>query len=91
MGITQVVTSPTFTIISEYPGKLTLYHIDLYRIGHEEELIFIGLEELFSSGGVCVIEWSVKIKDMLPENTIYINLYPENDNSRRLEIEGIDL
>ena len=65
--------------------------MDLYRIVHEEELIFLGLEEMFSAGGVCVIEWSAKIKEMLPENTIHINLCPESNNSRRLDIEGIDL
>ncbi|MFA5636391.1 MAG: tRNA (adenosine(37)-N6)-threonylcarbamoyltransferase complex ATPase subunit type 1 TsaE, partial [Anaerovoracaceae bacterium] len=64
LGITALITSPTFTIIHEYrDGRLPLYHFDVYRIEDEEELHELGYEEYFYGDGVCVIEWADRIKD----------------------------
>ena len=61
LGITEPVTSPTFTIVSEYYGRLPLYHIDVYRLGSPEEFLDLGVEEMLYGQGVCVIEWSEKL------------------------------
>ncbi len=55
------VTSPTFTIINEYPGRIPVYHVDLYRISDEDELIELGLDELMGGDGVVIIEWAEKL------------------------------
>ena len=83
------VTSPTFTIINEFKGKTGLYHIDLYRINDIEEAEDLAIEEYFDKGGVTVIEWAEKIKPILPENAIEINMKILSDNERNIEIKGI--
>lgn len=83
LGITDDVTSPTFTILKEYSGKLKLYHFDLYRIEDEEELKGIGFYDYLGSEGVCVIEWAEKAP--LPER-ISVNIEVTGDNERAIEI-----
>lgn len=72
--IDDVVTSPTFTLISEYEGSLPLYHMDVYRLDSVEDFIDLGIEELLYGGGVSVIEWSEKVMSELPVDTIIIRL-----------------
>lgn len=75
MGITDTITSPTFTIVQEYTtGRLPLYHFDVYRINDPEELFELGYEEYFFGQGVCVIEWADLIEELLPEETKIIRL-----------------
>ena len=75
LGVEDDVVSPTFTIIQEYnDGKLPLYHFDVYRIGHPDEMYDIGFEEYFFGEGVCLIEWSNLIEELLPEDSIHINI-----------------
>lgn len=75
MGITDTITSPTFTIVQEYTtGRLPLYHFDVYRINDPEELFELGYEEYFFGQGVCVIEWADLIEELLPEETKIIHL-----------------
>ena len=84
LGIKENVTSPTFTIVSEYhSGRLSLYHFDVYRLESSEELYEIGAEEYFYAGGVCVIEWADRIADVLPDDAkvIFID-YGEKDGER---------
>lgn len=64
LGIDEQITSPTFTIVSEYLGVLPLYHIDLYRIGSSEEIELLGLEELVYGKGISVVEWADKAPDL---------------------------
>lgn len=85
------VTSPTFTIINEFKGILGLYHIDLYRINDIEEAEDLAIEEYFDRGGVTVIEWAEKIKPILPESAIEINMKILSDNDRNIEIKGIKI
>ncbi len=91
LGVTELVNSPTFTIVQEYTtGRLPLYHFDVYRIEEPEELEEIGCEEYFYGEGVCLIEWAERIRELLPENTRYIRLekIPEKGESiRRLMVE----
>ena len=58
LGFTGRVTSPTFTIVNEYEGRIPLFHFDMYRLGSSEELFDIGWEDYLSRGGVCAVEWS---------------------------------
>lgn len=75
LGIEEMITSPTFTIVSEYfSGRLPLFHFDVYRLSGEDEAFEAGLEEYFDRGGICVIEWADIIEGLLPENTKYIFL-----------------
>ena len=75
LGITEPVSSPTFTIVQQYDeGRLPFYHFDVYRIGDVSEMDEIGYEEMFFGGGVCLIEWGRMIEEILPENTIHITI-----------------
>ena len=74
MGIEEHITSPTFTIVHEYAGRLPLYHFDVYRISHESEMEQIGYEEYFYGEGVCLIEWANLIPGIIPEFTKQITI-----------------
>jgi len=74
LNIDEAIVSPTFTIIQEYQGILPLYHMDLYRISGCDEFEMLGGEEMLYGNGVTLIEWSEKIEDMLPDDTIYIDI-----------------
>lgn len=88
LGITEDITSPTFTIVSEYDGRLHLYHIDVYRLDSAEDFVNIGSDEMLYGNGVSIIEWSEKIKEELPQSTITIALRVEKDNSRTINISN---
>ena len=89
LGCTGRVTSPTFTIVNEYEGRLDLFHFDLYRLGGEEELFDIGWEDYLSRGGVVAVEWSERVMEALPPETRFIRFFRgESDGSRIIEIEG---
>ena len=68
LGIDVPITSPTFTIVNEYSGRLPLYHFDVYRIGDIEEMDEVGFEEYVMGDGVSLIEWANLIEEILPEN-----------------------
>ena len=91
LGITEAIVSPTFTIVQEYSGREKLYHLDLYRLSGEDEFESMGGEEFLSPDGVTLIEWSEKIEDMLPEDTVYIDIKINDDLSRTIDIKGIEL
>ena len=74
LEVEDYVTSPTFTIIQEYEGRIPLYHFDVYRIEDLREMEDIGYEEYFYGDGVCVIEWAQIIKDLLPKNYLQIEI-----------------
>lgn len=86
LEITEAITSPTFTIISEYYGRMPLYHMDVYRLGSPEEFLDLGVEELLYGSGVCVIEWSEKVMSELPAHTIVIDINTNEDSSRTVTI-----
>lgn len=87
-GVKEYVTSPTFTIIKEYEGKLPFYHMDVYRIESEDDMYDLGYEEYIYSQGVTIIEWSNNIVNMLPENRINIYIQRGHGDTRILEITG---
>ena len=70
LGITEAVSSPTFTIVQVYEeGRLPFYHFDVYRIGDIEEMEEIGYDDYFFGNGVCMIEWAELIEELIPENS----------------------
>lgn len=90
MGITQDVSSPTFSLVHEYRGDKTLYHFDMYRITTFEDLCSTGFFDYLDWGGVLAVEWSENIENALPEEKlIKIEiLRGENDDSRILRMSG---
>ena len=93
LGITEMITSPTFTIVQEYPeGRLPMYHFDVYRINDIEEMYELGYEEYFFGQGVCVIEWADLIMDIIPEDSIIIRIeYGEAEDQRVYHVENLKL
>lgn len=92
LGITENITSPTFTIVNEYNGKrLNLYHFDTYRIADEDEMIEIGFDEYLHGQGVCVIEWANIVKNVIPKNAVWITIEKDLEKGteyRRIMIGG---
>jgi len=81
------VSSPTFVLLNVYKGgRLTLYHLDAYRVGGPEDFESIGFTELLEQGGVVVVEWASKVAGILPSNTIHITIEPVNKTTRTLTI-----
>ncbi|OGP63413.1 MAG: tRNA (adenosine(37)-N6)-threonylcarbamoyltransferase complex ATPase subunit type 1 TsaE [Deltaproteobacteria bacterium RBG_13_53_10] len=86
---TTSVSSPSFTLINEYPGKIPFYHMDLYRLQTETEAEELGLEEIFQGRGVTAIEWADKIPSLLPAETLCIRLRYTDAHTRSIEITGM--
>ncbi|MCR4677023.1 MAG: tRNA (adenosine(37)-N6)-threonylcarbamoyltransferase complex ATPase subunit type 1 TsaE [Sphaerochaetaceae bacterium] len=86
LGINESIVSPTFTLIQEYDGTLKMYHMDLYRLSCEEDFMALGGEDFLYSDGICLIEWSEIIDEMLPKGTIFVNIKINDDQSRVVEV-----
>ncbi|MBT4483908.1 MAG: tRNA (adenosine(37)-N6)-threonylcarbamoyltransferase complex ATPase subunit type 1 TsaE [Candidatus Latescibacteria bacterium] len=100
-GIKENITSPTFTLIHEYHGKVSesnikktefgknihLYHMDLYRMNNVKEIVDIGVEDYFYSGGICLVEWAEKLEELLPKDSIHVTIKHLGENQREIEIE----
>jgi tRNA threonylcarbamoyladenosine biosynthesis protein TsaE len=82
------VVSPTFTLINEYPGKIPLIHLDVYRLSGPRDLEDMGYEEYFEGGGIIVIEWAEKIRDILPAKTLFVSMRYIDENTREMILEG---
>ena len=84
LGVTERITSPTFTIVGEHhSGRLPLYHFDVYRLESGEDMFDIGADEYFDAGGVCIIEWADQVAEVLPDETICIFIeYGEKEGER---------
>lgn len=80
----DVVSSPTFTIINEYQGKTPIYHFDCYRLDHYTEALEIGAEEYLYGDGVCIIEWPDKISELLPNETTRITINVTSKEEREI-------
>ncbi len=91
LGIDEPITSPTFTLISEYYGTLPLYHMDVYRLDGPDDFVDLGTDDLLYGDGISIIEWSEKIMSELPKDVIIIKLeVPSLDKpeERRITIEN---
>ena len=90
MGVACRVSSPTFTIVNEYPGERELIHFDLYRLSGAEELFDIGWEDYLDRGAVCAVEWSEKVRDAFYGDEITVTIEKLGDTERKITIEGAD-
>ena len=90
LGCRGRVTSPTFTIVNEYDGKTPLFHFDMYRLGSSDELFDIGWDDYLARGGVCAVEWSERVSDALPGDTIFVDIArgEEGENTRVITVTG---
>ena len=87
LGITEPVTSPSFTILNVYEsGRVPLYHFDWYRLESPEELYELGLQEYLGGDGIAVVEWPEKCEDALPESFLEIRILITGTNTRTLEM-----
>lgn len=87
LGVTEISGSPSFSIVNEYEGKNgSVYHFDFYRINDVEEAYDIGVEDYFYSDNYVFIEWPEKIKELLPEDAVAINIQKNKNGSRTLKI-----
>lgn len=94
LGITDAISSPTFTIIQVYEsGRLPFYHFDVYRIGDIEEMEEIGYDDYFFGEGICLIEWANLIEEILPEKLLRVTIEKDLEQGfdyRRITIEGLE-
>lgn len=89
LEVDDYITSPTFTIVNEYEGRIPLYHFDVYRIGSSDEMYDIGFDEYIDGDGVCIIEWANLIEDILPNEYLYIEMnYKETGREMILTPKG---
>ena len=86
LDIRETVTSPTFTLISEYEGRMPLYHMDLYRLGTPEEFAWLGVEEMLNGRGISMVEWSERADEELPDRTIHVIIDFRDDGGRDIRI-----
>lgn len=90
LGVEDDVTnSPSFSIVNEYRSDTTaelIYHFDLYRIENLEEAFDIGIEDYFDSGALCLLEWPERVEDILPDDTVKVEITVNDDDSRQLVI-----
>ncbi len=90
LGCSELVTSPTYTIVNEYlGGRLPLFHFDMYRLASSDDLWDIGWEDYLERGGVCAVEWSENVADAM-EDAITVTIDKLGEESRRITMEGGD-
>ena len=90
LGCSDMVTSPTYTIVNEYlGGRLPLFHFDMYRLHSSDDLFDIGWEDYLDRQGVCAVEWSENVDDAM-EDALYITIEKLGEDSRRITLEGGD-
>lgn len=80
------ITSPTFGLLHEYPGRMPLYHMDLYRLQDEEEIEMLGFEDYLYGNGLSVIEWPDRLGSLMPDKRLHIELIYSGETSRRVEL-----
>ena len=84
LGITDEILSPTYAYMNEYDSKL--YHFDCYRLSSGEDAESLGLTDYFYAGGICIIEWSENIQDVLPEKVKVVEIKKINENEREIRL-----
>ncbi len=88
LGVKEVMSSPTFSIVNEYSaGHGKIYHIDLYRLSNEQEILETGIEEYFDSGAYCLVEWAEKLGRLQPAEAMQVRLTPIDSGRRKIEFQ----
>jgi tRNA threonylcarbamoyladenosine biosynthesis protein TsaE len=90
LGAEEYARSPTFVLVSQYQGRLTLYHMDLYRLDTIAEVADLGLDEYLLGDGVCVVEWAEKAASLFPEHHLLVRIEYVDDTTRRLTLSTSD-
>jgi len=89
LGVTEPITSPTFTLVNEYRGRaVTIYHVDLYRLHTTEEIVQAGIDSHFHNDGLCLIEWAEKAWAILPREHLYITLEHAGKDRRQISLQA---
>jgi tRNA threonylcarbamoyladenosine biosynthesis protein TsaE len=86
LGLDARVSSPTFTIVNEYLGRVPLFHFDMYRLADADELFEIGWEDYIRRGGVCAVEWSENVEDAFYKDTVRVYIEKADETTRRIRI-----
>jgi len=89
LGVKELVRSPYFVIMTQYPGKFKVYHFDLFRLESADELSSVGYEEYFYGDGICLVEWAEKAKKLLPKERIDVFLRIVSESERQIRIKSI--
>ncbi len=92
LGVEEdVANSPSFSIVNEYRSDTTaelIYHFDLYRLNSADEALDLGIEDYFDSGALCLLEWPERVEELLPDDTVRVKFYVNDDDSRMIQISG---
>ncbi|NLV89131.1 MAG: tRNA (adenosine(37)-N6)-threonylcarbamoyltransferase complex ATPase subunit type 1 TsaE [Tissierellia bacterium] len=84
LDVKEYITSPTFTLINQYRGRLPVYHFDVYRLENVDELYDLGFDEYFYGNGVCIVEWAEKIEKLLPKERLVLDIKKGKDIDERV-------
>jgi len=87
VGADEYVSSPSFTLVNQYRGRVPVFHVDTYRLGNEAEMVALGYEEYFDPNGVTIIEWADKVRALLPEKCIIVEFQVVGVDSREIELK----
>jgi tRNA threonylcarbamoyladenosine biosynthesis protein TsaE len=87
LGVVEVVKSPSFVVMTEYTGRLPVYHVDLYRLNESSDFESIGLDSYLDGDGICLIEWAERAEKVLPASAIRVRMSVEGEG-RRIEVSG---
>lgn len=87
-----MVSSPSFAIVNEYPGRgFTIFHMDAYRLGDEDDMLGAGYEDYISRGGVIIVEWPERIAGLIPKNALWIKMWRSSANEEKENMRTIDI
>jgi len=90
LGINFPVSSPTFNVVNEYPGKVPLFHFDMYRLGSADELFDIGWDDYLERGGICAVEWSENVEEAFEPGTVKVTIAKLGDSEREITVEVME-
>ncbi len=87
LGVKGRVSSPTFTIVNEYAGRIPLFHFDMYRLSSADALFDIGWEDYLTRGGICAVEWSENVPGAFDQDVITVRILKTGEQSRKIQID----
>lgn len=87
VGADEYVSSPSFAIVNQYRGRVTIFHVDTYRLRNEPEMVALGYEDYFDPNGVTIIEWADKVRGLLPERYVAVEFTITGPQTREIEIK----